>query len=403
MPGPDIAYDRVPVASSPVSSIDEWRHYWAVEWPVYDYSPLSTIRRDAMSWLKHKYSDMTKYLQEKEDIITETYIEDVDSVLSGMYTVEGKNTSGKEKEMLVLPRFLTKEQMRDFTDASDHSEIGFGTDFVHESAFGSLKMNLKGKQEHQGDLFEIITRSFLWRRLREEQRDSATACMVLMGLSLLSLIFGAAIIGLATEELNGGKETILVSGFLSGSVMVTCSIIGFVGALSVDELWIRWHMTSAFFTMTVLTTLVYLQFNHILENEEGCSPSTSDHTSAGGAVGGDCEAKRTEVSAFLIISAISILNSFFITYTASVLLDAINDSTKLTDSMLLFRYFHYRSLGIQTKLDTDYGLRKFGEDSQLQTFNDISPAYAAARGMHKEDTKLSGVETDENTTPIIGH
>ncbi|KAJ9443955.1 hypothetical protein DIPPA_08363 [Diplonema papillatum] len=367
-----------------------WRYLWAVDWKVYDDSVVSAVWRNTMLMVEQLLPSRTRAKNTHKQALSKEYASDAMHILSGCFLTQSTGQPDDDTLKFRIPRFLTEDEALRHTDAANHANLPFGSDTIHQNAAGSL--NMDGASSPATDTFDIRTRSFLWQKLRHAQRNGATACFFLLLLSAFALVLACAILGLASAHIKGGRETIVVPGFVSGTVMLICTVIGIIGALGANETWIRCSLTGAFWTMAVLTTLVYNALSFAYENELVCRP-TVDHTStsAYGSDDGVCTEDRANAFALLAISTVGVVNSFFVTFNCSDLLGAINDGEKIQDSLLMMRYFTYRHATLRGPLEKRFGSERFGENGFFGTFNDVSPAYCAMKDIRLAATRLERV------------
>ena len=128
--------------------------------------------------------------------------------------------------------------------------------------------------------------------------------------------------------------------------------------------------------MSVLTTLLYSEVSYLRENDEECSPAIQNNAST--SYGG-CGKDRDQIIALLFVVAAAVFTSFITSFVCNLVLDSINDNTKLADTLLVFRYFNYRAEKLSVRNAKLFGEAKFGENSQFGTHCNISPAYVCNR------------------------
>eukprot|EP00662_Eupelagonemidae_sp_cell21_P014534 gene14534-29116_t len=126
---------------------------------------------------------------------------------------------------------------------------------------------------------------------------------------------------------------------MAGTVMLIGSALGALGALQESEFLVRVFLSTTYWTMAVLTSLIYIQYDYMDAVEKQCKPSQADLS--GGNAAGSCSKQRTEVGVAVVFCLVGLLITFVCNYLCSGLLDNMNDLTKLNDMALFVRYFTY--------------------------------------------------------------
>eukprot|EP01060_Flectonema_neradi_P037913 TRINITY_DN7790_c0_g1_i2.p1 TRINITY_DN7790_c0_g1~~TRINITY_DN7790_c0_g1_i2.p1 ORF type:complete len:439 (+),score=64.80 TRINITY_DN7790_c0_g1_i2:150-1319(+) len=388
-----------------MSPRESWRESW-IYWPRYDHDVVSMFRRNVMKLIEEKWGDLVGRFEQSEELISRHYMADTTRILSGTNHIfdvhEDEDTGHLTHTAEFIPRFLTEEQEQELTDAVNHEEIAFGEEVAYQGSEGSLRMGLGDKSSFMGDAFEIRTRSFLWNRLRCEQRSTATTCVILIMLCIFSIFVSIVILTLTIPGSSRSETSraASVAGIASGTVMIAGSLVGIVGALQAHEVWIRITLASSYWTMAVLTTLLYNEIAYLRENDEECSPAIQDNAST---VYGDCGSDRDEIIGILFVVGAAVFTSFLVSFVCNLVLDSINDNTKLADTLLIFRYFNYRAQRLSSRNAKLFGKAKFGEGSQFGTHCNISPAYVCNRRIAPEDTLATeGHAAIADASKIIG-
>eukprot|EP01062_Namystynia_karyoxenos_P062516 TRINITY_DN55412_c0_g1_i1.p1 TRINITY_DN55412_c0_g1~~TRINITY_DN55412_c0_g1_i1.p1 ORF type:complete len:467 (+),score=126.26 TRINITY_DN55412_c0_g1_i1:83-1402(+) len=358
------------------------------------------VWQPAMKWVDDNLSSRVGGLEEDEDSATAVYLSHQDEILTGTYSVSRFNEDMEPPTWTAhrCPRFLTDEQVRTETDAAGSVEFAFGDDICHTEAPGSLHMAtgttggkdgrpVTNRLSYNGDIFEIRTRHFLWERMRIEQRDIAGNTFFLLFFLLLEIILGVVIFVMAVPHASGGKRMVFLSGLVSAIVMIGGALCGAAGAAGQNERLIRLFLTGSYWTLSILTTLLYVEFDHYMETENECTASETD--ASGGAGSSGCETTRFEIFLLLVFAVAGLGITFVCNYLCGACLDGMNDLTKIADSTLLLRYFHYRQNVLRNWLMRLCGTRQqfthsmYHDDGvgMLGTFDDISPAVVVALGM----------------------
>ena len=251
MPGPKPRFlgeeedERVPLTKFGVAEDEEqspkeiWREEW-IYWPRYDHDVVSMFRRNIMKLIGEKWGDLIQRFEEREELISRHYLADATRILSGtnhVFDVQEDDAGDLTHTAEIIPRFLTEEQELELTDAANHEEVAFGEEVAYQGSEGSLRMGPGDKPSFMGDTFEIRTRSFLWNRLRCEQRCTATTCVILILLCVISFCISVVIFALTVPELNRSQisRAAGVAGIASGVVMIGGAIMGILGALQAHE------------------------------------------------------------------------------------------------------------------------------------------------------------------------
>ena len=306
-----------------------------------------------------------------------------------------KARAGPDVRVHSLPRYVTPGQGSRYANMRKFSEVAFGRDMVNKKADHSVKMASPAPAcATYCDTLELRTCEFLWERLRTEQRSGAIGCFVLMALSLLATVTASVVMGFAAQSRHETRLSyvIFINGLMVGVVQILFGILGLFGAILHQETYIRWTNTGGLLTLALLTVLLFSCCSMIHDTSLTCDPK--DWYAADPA-GPSCRAETEHFVTLLVFTALSILNSFFIVYTCDLQIDSLNDSTKVQDSLLLLKYFNYRHAILRDRLDATFGVQKFGRGGQYRTFNNISPAYAAAKGLSLEHTKLMHTTAQE--------
>eukprot|EP01061_Rhynchopus_euleeides_P045158 TRINITY_DN8018_c0_g1_i2.p1 TRINITY_DN8018_c0_g1~~TRINITY_DN8018_c0_g1_i2.p1 ORF type:complete len:341 (+),score=132.61 TRINITY_DN8018_c0_g1_i2:150-1172(+) len=337
---------------------------------------------------------------------------DADRILAGNYLREAKKCDNEmlkklrdmqdtESRHISLPRFLTAKQMGKCTDLMRHREVVLWPDEADEEA---RKMPMHSNAPYH-DMYTIRTREFLWQRLRVEQRDASMSCFILGLLCVFCEIVGIIILGLAASEAAEAVNILNANGIVAACVIIISSLVAGLGAVTYTETLLRMGMTGALWTLSLLTPLLFSTAFDLDQKHEGCTPSQRDYSPGNG-----CESLLGKSTAFVVFVSIAILLCFCQAYSCSLLVDSINDTTRLTDSLLLLRYFNSRHGVLRSKFDAKEMSKStsgevrfctpwFGEGGVFGTYNNMSPAYASSAGLSRESTKLEGRPSGD---PIVG-
>ena len=387
-----------------IESFDTWLYRWATEWPVYDHGAYSALARIAMQYLGQR-TDPADLMKDRhsETAQTQEYILDTDRIMSGTYIREilhgkdGEKVSNPAERMrFALPRFLTEKQALKYTSMVQTDEIALGQDIEFFGAEGSVNMKPGRMTSPYHDMFELRTREFLWKRLRVEQRGSALSCWVLIALSVLSAVESVVILALVGLEARTAGTVHVFNGLVSAIVMFIFGCVGVFSALSFHESLLRFTMTGALWTLSVLTPFLFSTSFDLHEQHQECTPSEANHVSGLG-----CKTELQRGTTLVVFITLAIIGCFCISYTCSLVIDSINDTTRLTDSLLVLRFFNYRHNLLRNRLDDKFGVQKFGRGGIFRTYHNISPAYASGKGLSMEDTKLGAVDETVDE-PIVG-
>jgi len=382
----------------------------------------TTVVDAVMDMVEGNCETVAEGLVENEGDVTAAYYRDQEQILAGAYSIERFH---EDRDPPVwtrhrVPRFLTDAQAEEETDANLHVDIGLGVDVCHREAVGSLRMSVgywEPEEGHRvkrltfsGDMLEIRTRRFLWQRLRIEQRDIATSTFMLILGQVFEFLLGLAVVGAAIPQFRGGEKMVMVASILSGSVMCIGSVLGILGSLSQSKRMIRLFMTGTYWTMSVLTTMLYIEFDYFSNVENECASNVGDLS---GTASASCNEKKVEVVGLLIVAFLSLLMTFYCNYQCYQVTDSISDLNRVRDNLLISRYFQYRNYLIREDLMRLTGTRRmFGESEKnerevdkfqrsygmLGTYDDISPAMVVALGLR--DYKFTKYRCDNGQDDV---
>eukprot|EP01064_Diplonema_japonicum_P000376 TRINITY_DN10266_c0_g1_i2.p1 TRINITY_DN10266_c0_g1~~TRINITY_DN10266_c0_g1_i2.p1 ORF type:complete len:396 (+),score=55.22 TRINITY_DN10266_c0_g1_i2:51-1190(+) len=184
------------------------------------------------------------------------------------------------------------------------------------------------------DRLEFATRKY-WKLLlfiKTEEINRLRFNILLA--SVIEFVVSISLFGVGSQQLDGGRTTVVIATYSASVVGILSSCLGFFGALpeAPNEYTLYLFYSAQVWLMALLTTFVFIELNFINDNNSKCTPSLASYA------GDDACDNRAELYASLIIGFLKLLNVLFAAYTTSQLLDEANDQSSLTDKFLLFKY-----------------------------------------------------------------
>eukprot|EP01059_Diplonema_ambulator_P034089 TRINITY_DN7464_c0_g1_i1.p1 TRINITY_DN7464_c0_g1~~TRINITY_DN7464_c0_g1_i1.p1 ORF type:complete len:487 (+),score=154.76 TRINITY_DN7464_c0_g1_i1:63-1523(+) len=189
------------------------------------------------------------------------------------------------------------------------------------------------------DKYEVLTWQWMRARLQEENEEIAKHAVRLIPNILLQVACSLGIWALGATEIKGGRVEVVIASFTVGIVCVISSIVGMIGVLAENELYLRMFWIAQLWSLSLLTAFLYVELHHVQANNHACSPSTSDLS--GGNSKGDCGEDTRMIVASIILCFIEIIFGFMSVYMTTALMDSINDRTSIADGLEVFKYLQF--------------------------------------------------------------
>ncbi|KAJ9449120.1 hypothetical protein DIPPA_21106 [Diplonema papillatum] len=192
--------------------------------------------------------------------------------------------------------------------------------------------------DRTSDKYELLTWQWLQRRLRIEEDRIALQAVRLIPCILLQFLCAGCLWGLGSTEVDGGRIEVVVASFCVGVVAVLSGIVGLLGVLAENELFLRCFWVSQLWTLSLLVAFLYVEAHHVQQSVYACNPrldlvSNPDNRK--------CNEATAINSASMIVCCLEIFLSFSCVYMTTALMDALNDKTTLHDVIDVFKYLQY--------------------------------------------------------------
>eukprot|EP01064_Diplonema_japonicum_P034187 TRINITY_DN7008_c0_g1_i1.p1 TRINITY_DN7008_c0_g1~~TRINITY_DN7008_c0_g1_i1.p1 ORF type:complete len:441 (+),score=96.45 TRINITY_DN7008_c0_g1_i1:53-1324(+) len=157
--------------------------------------------------------------------------------------------------------------------------------------------------DRSADKYEVLTWQWMRCRVQEEDEEIAKHGLRLIPNIFLQMACAVCIWALGATEIKGGRVEVVIASFTIGIVCIVSGVVGIIGALAENELYLRIFWIGQVWSLSLLTAFLYVELHHVQANDYACNPG-SDLT--GGGTSGDCDEDTKMIVASIILCLVEV-------------------------------------------------------------------------------------------------